>query len=252
MSSHPPDHQDSRHPTFKQYVLIAIILFAITLVEFLIIVPQSMKGAGVTLAPLFILSAIKFVIVVMFYMHLKFESRTLSIVFATGLALAFLAGGSLLAIFGSLKPTPRDFAAANAVPFIHGAEAGGNTEEPAVSPPVTLEPEAGATEPAGGGSELVAQGEALFTGGNCSTCHTIDGKTSGMVGPDLTRIGIDGADRQPGVSAGDYITESIESPEAFVATGVERAIPGIMTKPLTANLSPAEVEALVAFLSAQK
>ena len=73
-----------------------------------------------------------------------------------------------------------------------------------------------------------------------------------MVGPDLTRIGIDGADRQPGVSAGDYITESIESPEAFVATGVERAIPGIMTKPLTANLSPAEVEALVAFLSAQK
>ncbi len=252
MSSHPPDHQDSRHPTFKQYVLIAIILFVITLVEFLIVVPQSMKGAPVTLAPLFILSAIKFVIVVMFYMHLKFESRTLSIVFATGLALAFLAGGSLLTIFGSLKPTPRDFAAANAVPFIHDAEAGGHTEEPSVSPEITLEPEAGATEPAGGGSELVAQGEALFTGGNCSTCHTIDGKTSGMVGPDLTRIGIDGADRQPGVSAGDYITESIESPEAFVATGVERAIPGIMTKPLTANLSPAEVEALVAFLSAQK
>ena len=244
MSSHPPDHQDSRHPTFKQYVLIAIILFAITIVEFLIIVPQSLKGAAVTLAPLFILSAIKFAIVVMFYMHLKFESRTLTIVFVTGLVLAFLAGGSLLTIFGSLQPTPRDFAAANAVPFTHGAEADGHTKEtptPTPTPEITIEP-----------NGLTAQGEALFTGGNCRGCHTIDGLTSGVVGPDLTRIGVDGSDRQPGVSASAYITESIRMPEAFVATGVERAIPGIMTEVLTANLSYADVEALVAFLSAQK
>ena len=144
MSSHPPDHQDTRHPTFKQYVLIAIILFAITLVEFLIIVPQSLRGAAVTLAPLFILSAIKFAIVVMFYMHLKFESRTLTIVFVTGLVLAFLAGGSLLTIFGSLQPTPRDFAAANAVAFIPH-EDGEETQKDETAKPE--EPGAGA-EPA--------------------------------------------------------------------------------------------------------
>ena len=30
MSTHPPEHHDSRHPTFKQYATIAIILFVIT------------------------------------------------------------------------------------------------------------------------------------------------------------------------------------------------------------------------------
>jgi hypothetical protein len=41
-------------------------------------------------------------------------------------------------------------------------------------------------------------------------------------------------------------------PEAFVAEGVERAIPGLMTSALTASLSDADVQALVEFLLAQK
>lgn len=73
-----------------------------------------------------------------------------------------------------------------------------------------------------------------------------------MVGPDLTHIGTDGATRQPGVSARDYITEAIKMPEAFVPTGVERAIPGLMTSALSASLSDADVEALVEFLLAQQ
>ena len=73
-----------------------------------------------------------------------------------------------------------------------------------------------------------------------------------MVGPDLTHIGTDAATRKPGVSAHDYITESIREPEAFVAEGVERAIPGLMTSALTASLSDDEVAALVDFLLMQK
>jgi len=61
-----------------------------------------------------------------------------------------------------------------------------------------------------------------------------------------------GADRKPGVSARDYITESIKDPEAFVATGVERAIPGVMTGSITAGFSDGVVDALVAFLMEQK
>jgi cytochrome c peroxidase len=96
-------------------------------------------------------------------------------------------------------------------------------------------------------------GQALFMGkGICYTCHTIDGISEGLIGPDLTHIGTDAANRQPGVSARDYITESIREPEAFVAEGVERAPPGLMTAALTANLSDAEVGALVDFLLTQQ
>ncbi len=97
---------------------------------------------------------------------------------------------------------------------------------------------------------LVTMGQAIFTGkGGCLACHTIEGISAGLVGPDLTRIGADAADRRSGVSARDYLT--IREPEAFVAEGVERAIPGLMTAAITASLSEEEVAALVEFLLAQ-
>jgi len=104
-----------------------------------------------------------------------------------------------------------------------------------------------------GGGDLAAQGRDIFTGGGgCGACHTVDGVSTGAVGPDLTHIGAEGESRKPGMSSKDYITESIRDPEAFVATGVERAIPGIMTQGITAGLSDADVDALVAFLLEQK
>ena len=256
MSTHPPQHHDSRHPTFKQYLTIAIILFVITAVEFLIVVPQGLKGSRVVIAPLVALSALKFAIVIMFYMHLKFDNRLLGAVFITGLLLAIAAGSSVLALFGSFQPSPRDFAAANAVAYTHPGEAGGYEEVEMEQPVPGVTPDGGTEmvveEPAGG-SDLVAQGQGIFTGlGGCLACHTIEGISAGMVGPDLTHIGTDGATRKPGVSARDYIAESIRTPEAFVATGVPKAIPGVMTSALVASLSEEQVEALVEFLLAQK
>ena len=97
------------------------------------------------------------------------------------------------------------------------------------------------------------QGQSIFTGkGGCLACHTIEGISTGLVGPDLTHIGTDAAERKPGVSARDYLTEAIREPEAFVPEGVERAIPGLMTAAITASLSDDEVAALVEFLLAQK
>lgn len=256
MSTHPPEHHDSRHPTFKQYVTIAIILFVITAVEFLIIVPQSFKGNSGAIGPLVALSAIKFAIVIMFYMHLKFDNRLLGAVFITGLVLAFAAGSAVLALFGSFQPTPRDFAAANAVAYTHPGEAGGHEAVETEQPVPGVTPDGGTemvVEEPTGGSDLVAQGQEIFTGaGGCLACHTVEGISSGAVGPNLTHIGTDGATRQPGVSARDYITESIRMPEAFVATGVPNAIPGLMTSALTANLGDADVKALVEFLLAQE
>ncbi len=96
-------------------------------------------------------------------------------------------------------------------------------------------------------------GEAIFTGsGGCAACHTIEGLTAGPIGPDLTHIGTDAGTRKPGVSPEAYIRESIREPEVFVAEGVERAIPGVMTAALTANLTDGQVDALVEFLLKQK
>ena len=78
------------------------------------------------------------------------------------------------------------------------------------------------------------------------------GITAGVIGPDLNHIGTDAATRNPPQTNREYISEAIREPEAFVATGVERATEGIMTNARTAGMSDDEVEALVAFLLAQK
>ena len=125
------------------------------------------------------------------------------------------------------------------------------TTAPATIAPVATAPVATTAPPPGSGGGN-SEGQALFVGGSCSACHTIEGVTSGLVGPDLTHIGTDAATRKPGMSAEDYIIESIRTPEAFVAEGVERAVPGIMTSAVTAGFSNAEVDALVELLLAQK
>jgi hypothetical protein len=71
---------------------------------------------------------------------------------------------------------------------------------------------------------------------------------AGLIGPDLTHIATDAANRKPGMSARDYIRESIRDPEVFVPTGVDRATAGLMTNSITQGLTDDQVDALVAFL----
>jgi azurin len=115
------DQQMTHHPTFKQYVLVAVILFAITIVEFVLIYDRVGidDDLGASKIPLLIgMSAVKFGIVIMFYMHLKFESRLFTYIFLAGLGLAFAAGLAVLGIFSAINGEPRAFAKANAVPYI--------------------------------------------------------------------------------------------------------------------------------------
>ena len=252
--SDQPQAGHSRHPTFKQYVLVAILLFAITIVEFLIIWPVN-RIEGFSTPVLIVLSIVKFAIVISFYMHLKFDNKLLTWIFLGGLVLGTAVTFSLLFLFSAVSGATapqRDFAEANARPFEHEAK---EHEPPSEKPPDELgQP---TTEPPGDGvapgTDLVALGEETFTGaGGCTVCHTIEGISAGVVGPDLTLIGTDASGRIAGVSAEDYLTESLRSPEAFVAEGVDRAIPGLMTSAITANLTDQQIEALVQFLLTQK
>ena len=264
--------QEGHHPTFGQYLLVATILFIITLVEFVLIYPRAgiVESLGASKIPLLIaLSAIKFAIVIMFYMHLKFDNRLLTYIFLAGLGLGLAVVFAVLGLFLALEGEPRAFAQARQVPYDeHAAEQVKEevvqptliptlppTEPKAEDPGATADtptPEA-TTEPTGGSAEVIAQGQEVFSGvGGCGVCHTVEGVSAGLVGPDLSNLGTDAASRKPGMTAREYIEESIRSPEAFVASGVERAFPGIMTEAITGGLSDDQVNTLVEFLLAQK
>jgi cytochrome c oxidase subunit IV len=73
-----------RHPGPKEYIRIAIILGVITALE---VAVYYLEGAQDYLIPLlFFFSFVKFTLVVMWFMHLKFDSRTYARFFVMGLA----------------------------------------------------------------------------------------------------------------------------------------------------------------------
>ena len=145
--AHETEHT-SNHPSFKQYVIIAIILFVITIIEFGIIWDKVgiEDDLGPTVTPILIgLSAIKFAIVIMYYMHLKFDPRFFGTVFIAGLVLAFLVGIALIGLFVGFEGNQRTYAKANAIPYVHhgaeeehGASSETKHETPAIAGPIAL------------------------------------------------------------------------------------------------------------------
>jgi len=93
----PAHVRERRHPSPVKYVAVATVLCVLTVIEVGIYYVQGLRGA---LVPLFlILSAAKFSLVALFYMHLKFDSRLFSALFLGGLVLAASLGVSLLFLF---------------------------------------------------------------------------------------------------------------------------------------------------------
>ena len=81
-----PQHDHAGHASTGFYWTIGVILTVITAVEVAIFYIPALES--VLVPTLLLLSAAKFVLVVMFFMHLKFDSRIFSGVFLAGLALA--------------------------------------------------------------------------------------------------------------------------------------------------------------------
>ena len=88
------------HPTPGTYAKIAAILGVITAVEVGIFYIEAIRGL---LVPIFIvLSAVKFALVAMFYMHLKFDERLFSWLFVGGRMLASIVILALMTLLGAL------------------------------------------------------------------------------------------------------------------------------------------------------
>jgi cytochrome c oxidase subunit IV len=79
-------HAGGFHPTPREYFVIGVILAVITAIEITLYYAEPTRG--VLIALLLTLSSLKFIFVVLWYMHLKFDSRFFSTLFGGGLALA--------------------------------------------------------------------------------------------------------------------------------------------------------------------
>jgi cytochrome c oxidase subunit 4 len=91
------------HPKPSQYVKIAILLAVLTAIEVgLYYINSSLSLGWVNTAMLLVLAALKFVIVIGWYMHLRFEKITLSRFFGFGFVLALSLYAIVLVSFGVL------------------------------------------------------------------------------------------------------------------------------------------------------
>ena len=101
-------HDLEAHPVHgtRTYWVIGGYLFVLTALEIAAYYFEDSLGSAAVPAIL-VLSAAKFVLVVMFYMHLKYDSRMFTVVFLFPMALATLVIGSLIVLYHVLHQLPR-------------------------------------------------------------------------------------------------------------------------------------------------
>jgi cytochrome c oxidase subunit 4 len=99
---HAAAHDAHAHPTWKQYKWVALILTLITAVEVWVYYIPSFVASKLFVPALLIMSAVKFAIVVLFYMHLKYDARLFRALFTGPLIIAVVTLIALMFLFGHL------------------------------------------------------------------------------------------------------------------------------------------------------
>ena len=90
------------HPTWSTYWKVALILTVLTAIEvWVFYIPSFVHSRGYT-PFLLVMSAVKFAIVVMFYMHLKYDHRLFRVLFTGPLIVAMVTITALMFLFGKL------------------------------------------------------------------------------------------------------------------------------------------------------
>jgi cytochrome c oxidase subunit IV len=105
--AHHMAHDEHAHPTAKLYIQIAVILTIITAVEvFVLYLPDmGLEVGGAVLVTVFaVLSVAKFLLVVGWYMHLKFDPPMYRRMFGFALVVALTIATAFIALFHGLYP----------------------------------------------------------------------------------------------------------------------------------------------------
>ena len=220
--------REKPRPSAVTYIFIGGVLTLVTAVE---VAAFYLNVAGSVLVPIFIiLSLLKFALVVMFYMHLRYDHLLFSCFFATGVLLAIGVGLAFIALFGNFDIGEPNVMAVSPTP----------TPLPTSTPP--LEPLAG--------EEVLTIGDVggsqVFISKGCGACHTVNGLAGavGSVGPGLDGVATRAAEREPGVGAEEYIRESVIDPGVYLVEGYGALMPPAIRD----IMSSEEFDALVEFL----
>jgi cytochrome c oxidase subunit 4 len=109
MSAHSPaagHHHDDSHDVskFQIYVQIAMLLAVITGIE--IIAVYIPIARWIIVSTLAVLSVVKFMYVIFYFMHLKWDKPFCTILFFIGLVLSLGTSWALLALFGAEASRP--------------------------------------------------------------------------------------------------------------------------------------------------
>jgi cytochrome c oxidase subunit 2 len=92
-------------------------------------------------------------------------------------------------------------------------------------------------------TDPIQRGTQVYREKNCGSCHRIGGD-GGTAGPDLTHIGTVAESRKEGLTAEEYIRESIQDPGAYIVPGYRDTMP----RGLTNGMSQEDIDALVQYL----
>lgn len=85
-------------------------------------------------------------------------------------------------------------------------------------------------------------GRIVFMAKGCTGCHSRAGVPgSAMIGPNLTDLAVRAGSRVAGLTADDYVRQSLLEPQAFLVEGYFEQMP-------TLPLSPNEIDLLIDFL----
>jgi hypothetical protein len=90
---------EAQHPGPRTYAFIALVLSVITLMEFWAFYVQWIHEIGLFMPLLLVLSGVKFSLVAMFYMHLKFDHGAFTRLLVGGILLAGAIMMALLSLF---------------------------------------------------------------------------------------------------------------------------------------------------------
>lgn len=90
------------HPTWSTYWKVALILTIITAVEVSAYYIPAWEESRIYVPSMLIMSGAKFVIVVLFYMHLKYDHRLFRALFSGPLIIAAITIVTLMFLFGQI------------------------------------------------------------------------------------------------------------------------------------------------------
>jgi cytochrome c2 len=213
MSAHAEHVAHEEHNHVPVYVKLAILLSVVTGMEVgVLYIPGLMPALGLT--GLYGLASLKFGLVVAIFMHLKYDNKILTGIFFSGFTIALATMVALVALI-NYQPSKTSIDVKNSKQL-----AALNAGDP-------------------------KNGPQLFVAKSCAGCHTISSVPGavGKVGPQLDGLSKRAGSRKPGMSAEDYIKESVMSPTAYVVEGFPPVMPS-----LRGTMSDKEFKDLIAFL----